>query len=188
MVTIRLWLFRILVFAAAAVMLISAIMPWWKTSVEILANAPSGISYFEVLLYQYGIPDNFAREYFRQDITPSYQVTLAWVYMGASIALILLSAFLKGKKDRWLLGITGSVYIIYAIACIIIMIGRTSAYDVPLQGEVFIEGQSLKQTGFQVGYYLAYTAGLACVLLAVLRNKITGRIESKTWKDKAEND
>ena len=129
-------------------------------------------------LYQHGIPDNYAREYFRADITPSWQVTLAWVYMGVSVALILLSAFLKGKKGRWLLGGVGAIYIIYALACIITMIGRTSAYEIPLQGEVLIEGQSIKQTGFQAGYYLAYTAGLACLLLALFRNKILGRINS----------
>jgi hypothetical protein len=178
MLTIRLWLFRLLVFAAAAIMLISAIMPWWKASIQILGHAESGIDYFEVLIYQHGIPDNFAREYFREDITPAYQVTLAWAYMGVSLGLIAISAFLKGNKGRWLLGITGAVYIVYAIVCIITMIARTGAHSVPLQGEITIE-ESIRQTSFQTGYYLAYTAGLACLLLAIFRNRIAGQIKSK---------
>lgn len=177
MVSIRLWLFRALVFSAAAVMLISAIIPWWTAKVEILANAPTGISYFEVSLYQHGIPDNFAREYFRHDITPLSQITLAWIYMGVSIVTILLSAFLKGKIGRWLLGITGLAYIIYAVVCIFMMTSRLSIYQIPLQGEVFVEGSAIKQTSFQVGYYLAYIAGLTCLFLALFRNRIIGKIK-----------
>ncbi len=179
MAFLRAWLFRVLVLAAAAIMLLSAVMVWWTSSTEILAHAHSGIDAFTVSLYQHGIPDNFAREYFRADITPSYQVTLAWVYMGVSIALILLSMFLKGRKGRWLLGITGTVYIIYAVVALFLIIDRTGFYSVPLQGEVFTEGESITQTGFHPGYYLAYASGLLCLILALLRDKILVKNEPK---------
>ena len=174
MYLLRLWLFRILIFAAAALMLTSAILPWWTTHVDLWGEAPIreyGDVSITVKLYQHGIPDNEARDYFLADITPSYQVALAWVYMGVSVGLIALSAFLKGKKGRWLLGIVGLVYVVYAVIAIILIINRTGVLDYPVQGIKVGDGYTM-ETSLLIGYYLAYASGVACLVLALLRDKI----------------
>jgi archaellum biogenesis protein FlaJ (TadC family) len=168
-------LFRILVFAAAAIMLISAIMPWWTAHLEATAEEvirQFGDATFTVELYQHGIPDNPAGEYFRADITPSYQVILAWIYMGVSVGLIALSAFLKGKKGRWLLGAAGLIYIAYAAIALIEITIRTGDYGVLVQGQITSADGYTVTTGFHIGYYLAYVSGTACLILALLRDKI----------------
>lgn len=179
MYLLRLWLFRILVLAAAALMLTSAILPWWTAHIEVMSEQAIrevGEVSFTVELYQHGIPDNPAREYFRADITPSYQITLAWVYMGVSVGLIALSAFLKGKKGRWLLSIAGLVYIAYAVIAIFLIINRTGFYQIPVQGIMVGEMDDYTiETSFHIGYYLAYVSGIACLVLALLRDKILMR-------------
>ncbi|MFC1846872.1 hypothetical protein ACFLYS_02290 [Chloroflexota bacterium] len=174
MYLLRLWLFRILVLAAAAVMLTSAILPWWTSHVDVWGEAELrqvGDIEITVKLYQHGIPDSEQREFFSADITPSYQVVLAWVYMGVSVGLIALSAFLKGKKGRWLLGIAGLVYVVYAVIAIILIINRTGALEYPVQGIKVGDGYTM-ETSLLIGYYLAYVSGVACLVLALLRDKI----------------
>ena len=96
--------------------------------------------------------------------------------------MILLGTFLKGKKGSWLLGSIGLIILIYTAVTVIRIYFRTADLEVPLQGILYIpppegEAQGIGAdiaTGFQVGYYLSYVAGLACILLALLRKTITG--------------
>jgi hypothetical protein len=95
--------------------------------------------------------------------------------MGVSVGLIALSAFLKGRKGRWLLGTVGLIYIIYAVIALIEISMRTGDYQILVQGQITSSYGYTVTTGFHIGYYLAYVSGAVCLVLALLRDKILMR-------------
>jgi hypothetical protein len=125
-------------------------------------------------------PDNIAREYFREDITPAYQVTLARVYLGISLASLVVSAFLRGRKSSWLLGLTGTVYIGYLVVSLLLIINRTGVYAISLQGQLNVDNTHTITTGLHKGYYLAYISGFSCIMLALLRKVIIKQSDSNS--------
>ena len=176
MATIRLWLFRGLAIIAAVLMLVSVKMPWWTADVSTEASTPSGVTAFTVSLYQYGIPSSMGASFYSTDVTPFFQTILAWVYIGVSIGLILLSTWLKGKKGKWLLGGIGLVYVAYAVIALVLITIRTKDYGISLQGHTYVEQYLASiDTGLHLGYYLTYASGLACIVLAVFRDRILGK-------------
>lgn len=183
----RLWLFRGLVAIAAGVMVISFTMPWWTAN---LAEVPIedsirvyGYGFFHELAGVYLYPDIPLEGYLNPYETPFYQTVLAWVYLAASVGLILFSTWLKGRKGGWLLGGIGLVYIAYAtIAAIQVAIGSGNL-DISLQGVSFIpprEQYVEVYASLRLGYYLAYAAGGLCIALALFRNRITGKLKPGT--------
>lgn len=179
--SLRHWLFRFLVAIAAFLIIWSFIIPWWRLTVShplVSGDLP------EVSIFAYGLRHNLMQysAWVLEDETPYYQSVLSWVFLGASVILMLLSKFLKGKKSSWLLGCIGFIFITYAAIALIRIYTRTGHLDMPLQGSVYIpppEGEAQGfgsdiTTGFQPGYYITYAAGLLCILLALLRNKIAG--------------
>lgn len=178
---LRLWLFRVLVAVAAGLMVRSFIMPWWSANI-----IPPGavVSPGSIQIYGYGLRHSLVElaEYIAADETPLYQTILAWIYLAASVGLILFSTWLKGIKGRWLLGGIGLIYIAYAaIAVFVVIANRTADFGISLQGWSTITAQG--QTGsiltsLKPAYYLAHAAGVMCIALALLRNKIIGRPKS----------
>ena len=178
----RVWLFRGLVAIAAALMLASAILPWWTAQVvpEAIGVSPS----FTITIYQYGIPSNPGVEYASaEDITPLYQTVLALIYIGVSVGLMLYSTWLKGRKGWWVLGGIGLIYIGYAaIAAFIVIANRIGDFGIPLQGTTSIMWGGQKANIYadlRVGYWLAYATGLMCIALAIVRKKIIVSLNSK---------
>ena len=182
----RVWLFRSLVAVAAGLMLVSFIMPWWTANLDVMAEIKDPIR-----IYGHGLQHNLVelRQYIETDETPFYQTVLAWVFIAASVGLILFSIWLKGKKGRWLMGGIGLIYIAYvAIAVFVVISGRLGELGIQLQGPTFVPGYlhpeamtggvpygANMHTTLRFGYYLAYIAGGMCIVLALLRNIITGR-------------
>ncbi len=173
----RLWLYRSLVSMTAGLMVISFIRPWW------IADISAQLGYVGTIkIYAYGFSHNLDNlpEYLAGDITPFYQTVLAWVYLAASVGLILYSTWLRGRKGRWLLGGVGLIFIAYATIAVIWIATRTGdlGIGIPLQGYgLIMEGGRRVDidTSLQFGYYLTYGAGLMCIALALLRNKIVGK-------------
>ena len=97
----RLWLFRGLVAIAAGLMIASFIMPWWIADITHKIMGPIAT----IKVYSYGLSHNLVElaDYIAADETPFYQTVLAWVYLAASVGLILFSTWLKGRKGSWLL-------------------------------------------------------------------------------------
>lgn len=180
----RFWLLFVLAIAAVGLMIASSVMPWWVADI----SPPSELGYepFSIKVYQYGIPlDTDIRleykGYLSEDITPLYQSVLAWIYIGISGGLILLSTFLKGNKGRWLLGAVGLGYIAYVVVAIFVVVSnRIADVGISLTGwssKVYVDVIEVTVTYFtslQPGYYLAYAAGGLCIVLALLRNKVVG--------------
>ena len=169
------WLFRGLVAIAAGLMIASAISTWWTCDVFTPYMGDMGT----IKIYQYGLLH--APPEIEEDITPFYQTVLAWVYIAVSVGLMLYSTWLRGRKGRLLLGGIGLIYIAYAaIAAFIVISGRIADFGGVLQGytefnyEILSEAVELT-TSLRFGYYLAYVAGGACLVLALLRNIIVGK-------------
>jgi hypothetical protein len=151
-------------------------MPWWTA--DIIHYIRGFIGTIEI--YSYGLSHTLVElaEYIAADETPFYQTVLAWIYLAASIGLLLLSTWLKGRKGRWLLGGIGLIYIAYASIAVIWVAIRTGDFDISLQGWSTI-GRGMEAVNvfasLQFGYYLAYGAGLMCIAMALLRNIIVGK-------------
>ena len=175
MVSIKPWLFRLLVAMAAGLMVVSAVRVWWTG--EIIHTFAGYIDTIKV--YQYGVPR--APIEIAGDITPLYQIVLAWAYIAASVGLMLWSTWLKGKKGQLLLGGIGLIYIAYAaIAAFVVISGRLADFGASLLGwsDITIAPYSEPFQLFgslHLGYYLAYAAGGVCIVLALLRNMIVGK-------------
>jgi len=156
-------------------MLASAILPWW---IAHIVPEATGISpFFDITIYQYGIPSSPGIEYASiEDITPLYQTVFALIYIGVSVGLMLYSTWLKGRKGWLVLGGIGLIYIGYAaIAAFIVIANRAGDFGIPLQGTARMGEYQLEANiyaSLQVGYWLAYATGLMCVALAIVRKKI----------------
>ena len=179
---VRPWIFRLLILMAAALMLVSAYLPWWSADVQLVVTPASGLENFKVMLYQHGIPTTAGAEYFQTDVTPASQVKLAWAYIGLSMSLLFTGSFLKGKKGKWLIGGVSLVYVAYALAAFALITQRTEVYKVAVAGRTVLEAQNgeIVVTGFQPGYWLAYASGLVGIGLAFFRDKIAGKNKSET--------
>jgi len=177
----RLWLFSALVAVAVGLMVASFIMPWWTADIDPEDGSPIIDA---IRVYGHGLQHSLPiayRMYIIEDETPFYQTVLAWVYLGVSAGLVLLSIWLKGRKGGWLLGGIGLIYIAYAaIAAFVVIAGRLREVDISLQGQSFFfvpseEGGAFIDSTLRFGYYLAYASGLTCLVLALFRNKIIGK-------------
>lgn len=168
------WVFRGLVAIAAGLVVISFIMPWWTANLSIVPIQDP------IRIYAYGLRHDMVQlaKYVAADETPFYQSILAFIYLGASVGLMLLSTWLKGKKGGWLLGGVGLVYIGWAVVAVILVAIRTGDFGASLQGQSkIITGEAVTPTldaSLRFGYYLAYAAGLITIALALIRSKMLG--------------
>jgi hypothetical protein len=177
----RVWLYRGIVALAIILMIVSFAMPWWSVHISEVPFKDA------VTIYGYGFRHNLVelRTYVVEDETPLYQTILAWVYVALSAALILFSTWLKGIKGQLLLGCIGIFYIAYAVVAIfVVTAGRIADFNISLSGSssmiyhYVIDVVVGYNAGLRLGYYLAYAAGGMCLLLALIRNFITGSIKS----------
>lgn len=187
----RVWLFRVLVVAAAGVMLVAWFLPWWTIDIEqfghdIVQIRPWGLEIseqmgdFAILLK--GVP------------MPSWFAPFMWAYLGLCMIALLIGAFVRGRAIRigkfkitlsqLLIGGVGFSYIVAGIvAAVYASVRMKSSFGVPLQGRAFIDlGDPIVtfvDTRLLPGYYLIYVAALLFLVLAFLRDKITGEPEPK---------
>jgi hypothetical protein len=182
--SVRTWLFRIIVVAVAGLIITSFLSPWWVLNVHIdptqgALEQPPDV----VRIYAYGFRSELTQnEYLAEPfITPHYQAVVAFVFLGVSVALILFSTWLKGKKGQWLLGLSGLIYTGYAVGCLIMLSNGVKKAGYPLQGMVYFQS-SLITTSFKPVYYAMFIAGAALVLLALLRNIIAPALRAEKKK------
>ncbi len=170
---LRIWIFRVLVAAAAALMIASAVMPWWTCIVE---HSQYGYQ-ATVVIHQYGIID--APLEVAGDITPPFQIFLGKAYIVVCVLLVLWCTFWRRKWGQLVMAFVGLSYIGYALAAAYLVIGeRVAELGGMLEGysEIMIQdvGELVNiTTALQRGYYLAYVAGGLMVVLALLWPLIT---------------
>jgi hypothetical protein len=180
--TWREWLYRMLVLIAGVLMVISALLPWWKAQIwHYELGTP-----WNITIYQWGIPRGEAPSELASfgDFTPAYQMVLAWVYVAASIGLMLWSTWLKGKKGQLLMAAVGLIFAAYAAtAAYVVIANRVADFGGTLTGPSLISvpqqdvsDVKLNLTGkLQTGWYLAYITAGVTILLALLRRIIAGK-------------
>jgi hypothetical protein len=88
--SLRIWIFRALVLIACVMMVVSFIMPWW------IGRFVAGE---EIKIYGWGLRHNLLSlaSYIAADVTPTWQVVLAWVYVGTSFGLALGSTWMPSS-------------------------------------------------------------------------------------------
>jgi hypothetical protein len=170
--SLRIWIFRALVLAACAIMLVSFIMPWWTSTVD---------PHTEVNIYGWGVRHNLVElaSYIAKDVTPTWQVALAWSYVGISIGLALYSTWIKKWWGQFLLGLIGLGVASYAfVAMNVVIKNRLVFYNMPLEGPGIIASDLAAFTVYNHinnAFYMAYVAGGLMILLALLHNIIAGK-------------
>ena len=175
MKNIRFWLLQAFIGIVIALMIVSFIGPWWVAYIESSPNLASVVN-VTINLYQWGIPEGMESEYYSADLTPLYQIILARIFLAASIILAIFSSWLKGKKGHLLLGLIGISWIGYGLGALYLISIRTAEYGISIQGTVDLDTFPVVATSsFQPGYYLAYAAAFLCLVLALTRNRITGK-------------
>jgi hypothetical protein len=168
--SLRIWIFRALVLIACVMMVVSFIMPWW------VGRFTAGE---EINIYGWGLRHNVTSvaNYIVNDVTPMWQVILAWVYVGVSITLALFSTWIRKWWGQILLGIVGSGLIAYAAVAINVVVkNRLETFGIPLEGFYsFSMSVPPINASLQSGYRLAYIAGGIMLALALLRSIIVGK-------------
>ena len=193
----RVWLFRFLVLALGALLVVTWFMPWWLCHVE---SNEAGTH--DVIIHPYGLDGGGLEGYFAlmpkggaEVELPGFLIPLMWVYLGLVILALLIAMILKNRSlrlfgkefniSRWLLGIVGLSYIAVCVIALLFAKSKVTAIGIPFTGQesgvnigkfamwdVYIDADS----SLQIGYYLAYAAGGGLLLLALLRNKIIGNV------------
>lgn len=182
----RVWLFRILVIAAAGFMAWTFLMPWWAANIQEIIGDQNVLIHpwgLEVHMGTFGIFAEPAQ-------MPGWFAPLIFMYLGLAMAGLLIGAWVRGKHVRilgreynmskFLIGLVGVSYLVcLGVALVFAAIRTGDFYYMPLQGHVKIDlGEpqiSDVYTGLLLHYYLAYGAAFLLVFLALFRNKIAGR-------------
>jgi hypothetical protein len=182
----REWLFRLLLAAAAGLMLYTWFQPWWTSDIEGFGNdmiriRPWGLELGETM-------GDFAILIKGAEM-PAWFSPLMWTYLGACMLALLVGMFLLNKVVRLgkirlticqlLTALVGFSYIVAGIVAAVYASIRMEAMGgVPLQGRVFVDlGDPIiayVNTRLLPGYFLIYAAGFAFLALAFVQDMITG--------------
>ena len=191
---LRFWLFRGLTIVAIGLMLISWFLPWWYARFDMLPGIDDAVT-----IHPYGLSHRLesTMAYAGEGTEmPTWFTPFMWAYISLCILLLLYSLFLKYRTFNLLgkfkfslpgtiIGIVGFSFILVAVLAVIVAAIRTGQLGgMKLLGYSFVQLGWVMDTGaygtLQLGYYLAYVAGLLCILLALFRNKIIGQSELNT--------
>jgi hypothetical protein len=157
-----LWVIRFLVLVAAALVVYSFTRPWW------VADFGSG-AYIKI--YGWGLRDTLKglAGYVAKDITPQWQVIMAWVYVGVSCLLAFFSTWMKRIWGALLLGLIGAGFIAYPVVTIYMVIAhRIATFSIHLEGITTIARNVTIITNLTHSHYLNYAGGALLVLLALI--------------------
>ncbi len=186
MSTFRVWLFRGLVIAAAALMVVSWLLPWWGSWAEQLGKADV------VRIYPYGLWQNLGGwSGFIKDMAamPGYFTPLMWAYLGLCLAALAFSLWkmntnirLFGKNvnlSRLIIAIVGFSYVAIIVGFYLYASWRVESAGINWLGKSYvvmeITAKAYVHAGYRIGLWLACAVGPLLMLLALLRNKITGK-------------
>ena len=182
----RVWLFRGLVIGAAGLMLLSWFMPWWSCDIEALFVNDAAI------IHPYGLEiDSTVLGYLEWAKMPGFFAPLMWSYLGLAIAAILIGAWIKDKSiglfgrkfnlSKLIIGIAGLLYIVVTVTAVIFAAIRTGEADLHLLGRTFVKMGTAEASFISArllfGYWLACGVGPLLIVLALLRDRIIGKVK-----------
>ncbi len=182
----RVWLFRILILAAAGLMLVSWFKPWWGVEIyelyaDVVVIRPWGLENF--------IPAAYMDMIEGSDMPGWFGVAM-WAYLGLGIAALLFAALFRDRKiklfgreisrAKFIIGLVGFSYIVVVVLALIIAAIRTGDFwNLKVSGITFIELTEAEYSdalaSWKLGYWLACAVGPLLIVLALLRNKIIGK-------------
>jgi len=187
MSTVKQWIFRILILIGAALVGISWVLDWWSCYI---VEVPLDRA---VVIHPYGLEDNLGEMsgFIQGAAMPGFFAPLMWAYLVVCIVVLLFSLFAKDKEvnllgkfklslPQLLIGLVGFSYIIVCVVAVIFAQYRmTDFYDMKLIGTTeIILGYPLEsdvEANLKIGYWLACVSGIYLILLALVRNKFTGK-------------
>lgn len=174
------WIFRLLLLAAAALMVYSWFMPWWIADIAVIQGEE------DLVLHPWGIeavgPVRMASDPALYEM-PGFFEPFVWTYFGAAMLALLASLFVDAKVKL------GPVRLPVA-ATLIILVGLSYLITVGLAyyiGDMRATGMDMNFIGrsqytdptshrkvrmdsdLQQGYWLAIYAGAALVALGLVR-------------------
>ena len=184
---VRPWLFRGLVVAAAAFLVVTWFMPWWRGDCAELSRDA-------VLVHPWGLEDDLGFMSFAVDDArmPGWFAPFMFTYLGVVLVALLYSLFAKDRVIKLgkfrvtlpglIIGLVGLSYLLVPVVALVYMKIRLPCFygGIPLSGHITIplEEGSMEghiTTSLEPGYYLAYVAGLLLVILALFRDRILAR-------------
>ncbi|MDD2472310.1 MAG: hypothetical protein PHT28_05280 [Dehalococcoidales bacterium] len=168
--TIKKLVFYGLAAASAALFVASFLMPWWTADLTVQGFS---VQRDAIQIFGYGLSHNMGQltVYILDQETPYYQTVLAYVYLGVSIGMVVLGSMARNKKARWLLVITGMVYMVYLGTAAFILSGNLGEYDISLTGWSTYRAPARSVTFFTQflpGYYLGLAGGAGLVISGLL--------------------
>jgi len=174
--TTKIWIFRILGLCAAALIIASFLLPWWTADIQEV-GIMNGLT-----MHPYGLEHKMQEyaDWLKKDSPPFFLTVIALVFIVVAMIALLISLFLKQPRGSLIMVIVGIMYLGFALVASGYLYWSISKYDIKLTGYSYVdETQGLPwHTGilsrFLPGFYLAYAGGILTVVLAFLRNKITG--------------
>ncbi len=159
--TIGIWLLRSVGLVALGLVIYSFSRPWWICSF---------MDGHFIKIYGWGLSHNLESLAIavRNDVTPRWQVVLAWAYVGVSCLLALLSTWMKRFAGALLLGFIGIGFIAYPIIAIYTVIShRIADFGISLQGFSIVQGTIHVNSYLTHWHYLSIAGGIILVILAV---------------------
>jgi hypothetical protein len=187
----RVWLFRIILIIAGGWMAFTFTQMWWSGSIEAIAGGTDAIA-----IYPYAFVANLDAElsqYIADAKIPSWFTPVMWAYFGICMLLLLYSLFAKDKvvklgkfsfaMPQTIIGVVGFSYIVAVVCAMSIIAVQCGHYfDLPLQGHTYVvivsPWESYVDTAIKPGYWMACSAGPLLLVLALLRNKIIGKVQN----------
>jgi hypothetical protein len=187
--TLRSWLFRGSVIAVAGLMVASWLLPWWGSwSLQ--------IGHYDVVqIFPYGLRTNLGGwasliQGFSE--MPAWFSPLMWLYLGLCMAGLAFALWKMNKNvrlvgrnfnlSRLLIGIIGFSYVMVIIIFYFYAKMRVEAAGIHFIGESYmvmgIAGKTYVFSGFRNGLYMACAVGPLFLILALLRNQITGKTKN----------
>lgn len=183
------WLYRVLVLAGAAVLLVSWFLPWWTIDVD-------GFTSDAVQIRPWGLVwseswGDFAGLVEGQATLPGFFVPFMWTFLGLCLTAILVGLFvndvdiklgkLNFKLSQLLIGGVGAAYLFAGVfAAIYASFRMGDAFGCPLVGRVHIDmGEPMiafVTTRLLLGYWLIYVAGGALLALGIFQDKIVNAL------------
>jgi len=156
------WILRLLVLAAVVIAVISFTQPWWKGFIS------GGV----INIYGWGLRHTAQNisQYLVGDVTPDWQVNLAWGFVALSSIVAIIGVFIKRWWGSLLAGIAGIGFIAYAYTAMYVVISdRLAEFRAPLEGYFPIGLGVTLNASIQSSYYLAYVAGGIMLLVAIAK-------------------
>lgn len=167
-----------LLVAAAILVYLSSIIPWWVMTVTEVTTGRSSWLH----IYAWGLIHNMSelRQFVARHETPPYLMLAAKLYLASLVALALASAALLFAKPRlaWAPALAaGATYLLYTLAFLPVLHEGTSTAPrpIPMQGEEweFVEMYSVHIiTYFEQGYYLSLASSLLLLALGLIAWKL----------------